>query len=193
MRASNLFPIDLVFPLHRGRYFISDGGTNRMMNVHYRSNTPGQRFVIDIVKLDGLSSLSRAFFSAASEDANNFGEQVYAPCDGSVAESEDGVPDHKIGAFDERHQLGNHVVLQCNGILIKMAHFKNSSAKVRTNQAVRIGDLLGAAGNSGFSDESHLHIQATQLLQDGPVPTEEGIPMNFQGRFLDRNDVVIVK
>jgi hypothetical protein len=190
---SDLGSIELVFPLYDGHYFISDGGTNRMMNVHYRPTTPGQKFAIDIVKLDRIGSLSRRLFSVAPEDANIFGGKVHSPCDGLVAESEDGVPDHKVGVFDEKHPLGNHVVLQCNGILVKMAHFRNGSVKVHTNQAVKIGDPLGAVGNSGFSDEPHLHIQASKFLQDRPVAAEDGVPMKFSARFLNRNDVVIAK
>jgi murein DD-endopeptidase MepM/ murein hydrolase activator NlpD len=68
------------------------------------------------------------------------------------------VPDHKIGAFDEEHPLGNHVVLQCSGVQVEMAHFRNGSVKVNANQVVIINDLLGSVGNSGFSDEPHLHI-----------------------------------
>jgi hypothetical protein len=192
--ASNLGFIDLAFPLRNGRYFISDGGTNRMMNVHYRPNTPGQKFAIDIVKLDALGSLSRSFFSVAAADANIFGTNVYAPCAGLVTESEDGVPDHKIGDYDEKHPLGNHVVLNCNGLLVEMAHFRNGSVRVHPNQAVKIGDPLGAVGNSGFSDEPHLHIQASKLLQGPSVSAEEvGVPMKFSGQFLSRNDIVVAR
>jgi hypothetical protein len=191
--ASNLGFIELAFPLRHGRYFISDGGTNRMMNIHYRPNTPGQKFAIDIVKLDAFGSLSRSFFSVASADANIFGTNVYAPCAGLVIESEDGVPDHKIGDFDEEHPLGNHVVLKCKELLVEMAHFKNGSVRVHPNQAVEIGDQLGAVGNSGFSDEPHLHIQASKLLPSPSVSEKEGVPMKFSGRFLNRNDIVVAR
>lgn len=183
--------VDLAFPLRDGHYYVSDGGTNRLMNVHYRPNTPAQKFAIDIVKLDTLGALGRHFSSEVSSDANIFGERVYAPCSGVVTEAADGVADHKVGDYDEQHPLGNHVVLQCNGLLIEMAHFKNGSVKVRTNDIVKAGDPLAAVGNSGFSEEPHLHVQATKTPQGQPVSSGQGIPMKFSGRFLTRNDVVV--
>ena len=185
--------IDLIFPLHNGRYFIADGGSNRMMNIHYRLNTPAQKFAVDINKLDALGRVSRHFSSPSSADANIFGETVYSPCSGIVSDSLDGIPDHKIGDYDEAHPLGNHVVLECEGLFVEMAHFKNGSLRVHTGDAVNADSALAAVGNSGFSDEPHLHIQATRAALATQVSNGQGVPMKFLRRFLNRNDVIKVQ
>lgn len=48
--------------------------------------------------------------------------------------------------------------------------------------AVTKGQLIGAVGNSGYSDEPHLHVQANTV--DG-----RPVAIVFDGRFLAINDI----
>ena len=59
-----------------------------------------------------------------------------------------------------------------------IAHLQNGSVKVQTGDTVVAGQVLGLTGNSGKSDQPHIHIH----LQDGPdIFSVEaiGLPLTF--------------
>jgi murein DD-endopeptidase MepM/ murein hydrolase activator NlpD len=83
--------------------------------------------------------------------------------------------------------MGNYIIIDCNGIRITMSHLQYKSLKIRKGQSVRAGDPLARVGNSGFSQEPHLHLQAARYTADS---TLMAIPMSFNGYAPVRNSVV---
>jgi pimeloyl-ACP methyl ester carboxylesterase len=96
------------------------------------------------------------------------------------------LPDLPVPATDPHHPLGNHVVLDCAGTVVTLAHLRQGSLSVRQGQRVEQGTVVASVGNSGESREPHLAISArrrgTALLLGG-----EAMPMRFDGRYLTRN------
>jgi murein DD-endopeptidase MepM/ murein hydrolase activator NlpD len=58
--------------------------------------------------------------------------------------------------------LGNGVVQDLGGGRFALyAHMQNGSVRVHPGDHVQRGDILGSVGNSGGSNEPHLHFQVT--------------------------------
>ena len=93
-------------------------------------------------------------------------QPVLAPAEGVVVTVSDVLPDQTIGTVDRIHPEGNYVVLQIGeGRYVCFGHLKSQSIRVTVGQRVHPGDMIGLVGNSGNSDEPHLHLQA----QNSPV------------------------
>ncbi|WP_273166191.1 M23 family metallopeptidase [Actinomyces israelii] len=124
-----------------------------------------------------------------------FGSPLSAPVDGEVVAIHDGEPDHVarrslpalipysltqgrrirqgIGAI-----TGNHVIIRDRDTehFVGLMHLKLGSLSVAQGDRVRVGDRIGACGNSGKSTQPHLHIQA----MSGPdLNTARGLPLRF--------------
>lgn len=54
------------------------------------------------------------------------------------------------------------------------------------------GQEIGEVGNSGASDEPHLHIHAQRPGTSGAPISGEWIPMSIDGRFLVRGNIAVV-
>ena len=98
----------------------------------------------------------------------------------------DGLPDMPVPEYDRQHLAGNNVILACGDVRIAMAHFKQGSRRVKTGAAAQVGQALGEVGNSGGSNEPHLHIHAQRPGPPGAPMGGEPLPMAFNGRFLVR-------
>jgi Peptidase family M23 len=59
---------------------------------------------------------------------------------------------------------------------VLLAHLQRGSLHVRAGDAVRIGDTVGACGNSGNSTQPHVHVQATDSLDWAAA---HGVPISF--------------
>jgi murein DD-endopeptidase MepM/ murein hydrolase activator NlpD len=57
---------------------------------------------------------------------------------------------------------------------------------------VVIGTVLGEVGNSGGTDEPHLHIHAQRPGPPGMAMAGDPLPMLIAGRFLVRGDRVSI-
>lgn len=60
-----------------------------------------------------------------------------------------------------------------------MAHFKKGSITKSVGDKVKIGDVIGLAGNSGYSLELHVHYQ----LQDSGARVANSLPAVFSSYF----------
>jgi hypothetical protein len=116
---------------------------------------------------------------------------VLAPCDGSVVTAESGVADLPPPLVDREHIAGNFVFLNCGAAHVLLGHLQQGSVSVRPGERVTAGQHVGAIGNSGNSDEPHLHVHA-QTATTGTRSLFEArpVPVTFYGRALARNDVV---
>ena len=73
--------------------------------------------------------------------------------------------------------LGNHVVLDLgHGVHAALAHLRRGSVLVRPGDRVAAGQQLAACGNSGNTNEPHLHFQ---VMDHPSVLLAAGLPVRF--------------
>lgn len=82
---------------------------------------------------------------------------------------------------------GSHVLLEAAGAVIALCHLQRGSVCVRVGEGVRVGDVLGACGNSGNSTEPHVHVQAMDHRDSG---TARAVPMTFDGALPRGGEIV---
>ncbi len=186
--------VDLRFPLATGRYLVVSGGTNLSLNPHadaLDTTVAGHRpwlgtgYALDLVALDRLVPVNPAAYFI-------FNTPVLAPCAGTVLVARDGRPDMPIPHHDDAHPSGNYLILRGAQADIVLAHFQRGSLRVRAGAQVVAGQVLARAGNSGATDEPHLHIHAQRPGPPGYPMGGAPLPMRFGKRFLVRNDRIII-
>jgi hypothetical protein len=123
---------------------------------------------------DGDPSLNASYFV--------FGDRVLAAAAGTVVAVRDDVADNvpprgaaRSARGDER---GNFVVEDVGDGFAVYAGLRHASVRVRPGQRVRRGQLLGAVGNSGKSDQPRLRFRLTGDRKDAGG-SEGGLPFVF--------------
>jgi hypothetical protein len=150
-----------------------------------------QRFAIDWMQ---LGTDGRLFHGNRDANANfySYGAEVLAVADGRISDAKDGIPEN-VGAtarsarsINLENVLGDYLVLDFGDARFAVyAHLQPGSLKVKVGDAVKAGQVLALLGNSGNSDEPHLHFQVV----DGPSPmAAEGIPYEI-ATFTQRGTV----
>lgn len=191
--------VDLAWPLPPGDYLVINGGRGLAVSAHAETldlSVPrhrlfqGQSYGIDIVALGLTGRTTSGIWPSDPARYHIYGRLLRAPCSGRVIAQSDGEPDQKVPDLGADARTGNSVLLRCGVVDVLLAHMSPGSVAVRTGQPIRVGQLLGRAGNSGASNEPHLHIHA-----QGPGTPEsplsgEPLPIRFDGRWLVRNDRV---
>lgn len=95
--------------------------------------------------------------------------------------------DMPVPVRDREHIQGNFVRLHCGGLIAFLGHFRRGGVVARTGDRVAAGALLGYVGNSGNSDEPHLHIHLQRPAGHGPPLSGDPLPIRLDGRFPVRN------
>lgn len=178
--------VSLDFPLKDGTYYIASGGSNGVLNNHFGKGSKSQWFALDINQLGDQGRISSGFGFSDNEIHYIFGKPVYAPCDGRVIELENEVPDN-LGTnmnVSAQNGRGNFIFLDCDRTVISLVHLKMGSVQMKLGDEVQVGHLLAEVGNSGFSQEPHLHLQAASWDRDSLMV---GIPIEFDGERPYRN------
>ena len=193
--------VDLLFPLAAGHYLVVSGGTNLTLNPHadaldttVAAHRPwlGTGYALDVVALDRWGRRARGLVPTSPAAYFIFNTAVLAPCAGKVLVAQDGRPDMPVPRHDDAHPSGNYLILRGARVDIVLAHFRRGSLRVRAGDSVSAGQLLAQAGNSGATDEPHLHVHAQRPGPPGFPMGGSPLPMRFGGRFLVRNDRVHV-
>lgn len=188
----------LTWPLEPGTYRIANGGSRAATNGHLRTLDPsvpryrrwrGQSYGVDIVALDRFGLRASGWRPSDPSAYAIFGRRVLAPCEGEVVAAETDAPDMRVPRLDRARMLGNHVILRCGDFDIVMAHFLRGSATVAPGDRVQRGAVLGRVGNSGNSDEPHLHLHAQRHGSTGAPVAAEPVPLLVDGRVPVRNDI----
>lgn len=192
--------LDLTSPLGPGTYLVVSGGSRSPVNAHLVTLGSDPRFVpwrgqsygVDLVQIDGFGRRARRMMSPNLGDYRIYGQQVIAPCEGVVVTAVNDRRDMTVGTRDpDRSQLaGNHVILGCGAYEVLLAHMQPGSVRVSVGESVAIGDLLGFVGNSGNTDEPHLHLSAQRRSDGQPAIGGEPVWITIDGAFLLRNDRV---
>jgi hypothetical protein len=194
-------PIELAFPLAGGRYMVVNGGNAASVNAHIHALSPriaqlqpyrGSAWAVDIVAVDVIGMRADGFLPRDPSKYWMFGAAVLAPCQGRIVRLVDDLEDMPVGEFDNDHPAGNHIILQCAEAHIVLAHLQQWHALVKTGDAVELGKVLGTVGNSGNSNEPHLHIHAQKPGPPDAPLSGDPLPMRIAGRYLVRGDIVVV-
>ncbi len=189
--------VALAWPLHGGTFMVVNGGNDLTINAHLESLvSPGPRLVpwrgnawaVDFVSIDGFGLRATGFMPADPARYRIFGVPVLAPCSGQVVQAVGDLPDMPAPEIDRQHLAGNHVILACGEAHIVMAHFKRGSLQVVAGDAVHMDQRLADVGNSGGSNEPHLHIHAQRPGTLGAPMGGQPLPIAFGGRFLVRGE-----
>lgn len=187
--------VELAFPLAGGPYRVAAGGSVLLLNPHlgtldgerfrpYR----GQSYGVDLVGVGAWGSRRSGLDPEEPRAYAAFGAPVLAPCAGTVVHAADGEPDRTAPGVAPASLEGNHVILACGGAWVVLAHLARGSVAVATGDPVEVGRLLGRVGNSGSSDEPHLHIHAQTPGTPGARLGGSPLPVAFEGRQPVRND-----
>lgn len=177
-------PVSLTFPLRDGWYYVAQGGNSPLINYH--NSNPAQQYALDIVALNAAGGRTSGIYPSDITRYVIFGKNVYSPCDGTVIETIDGLPDQVPPEADRENLPGNHVIITCNDVSVLLAHLQNGSIAVRVGDRVTTDQLLGRVGNSGNTSEPHLHIHAIRG-NNLDVLEGNGIPILFEEKFPVRN------
>ena len=117
------------------------------------------RHALDFVKADrnGKTFKERGL---ELEDYYCFNEPVYTPINGYVVATCDSVKDNPIGQVENQSNWGNYVLVRSYyGFYALVAHLKKDSVCVKVGDYISTGTKIGLCGNSGYSQEPHIHLQ----------------------------------
>lgn len=183
--VAGLLPVQgarpLALPLEGGRFMVGQGGESPLLNHHYGHRA--QRHAADITAIDRAGFRARSLLPADPARYAIYGAAVLSPCDGTVRETRDDLPDLAPPRADPQHPAGNHVVIACGGMLVELAHLQQGSVAVAAGDEVVTGGRIGRVGNSGNTTEPHLHVHAVDAA------TGEGVPIAFDGAAPVRNRI----
>jgi hypothetical protein len=192
--------IELSSPLGPGAYLVAHGGSRELTNVHLKTldqgvprfaDWRGQSYGVDVLGRTALGFSRPLSNPSDPADYPIFDAPVVAPCAGRVIAVEGDLPDMSVPEMDSARKLGNHVILECDGGWVILAHLRQGSLSVAAGDAVAKGAPLGTVGNSGNSSEPHLHLHVqTQGRADAPI-SGEPLPFRIDGRYLLRNDILL--
>lgn len=173
--------VSLKFPLSHGNYAVIQGGSNLMTNPFHGMSANG-RYALDLVKINRLGNRANSFLPQQLAQHYIFGDQVYSPCKGEVLIAVNDLPDNLPPMTDYQHSAGNHVVIACEGVNVMLAHLRQDSLTATKGDRLTAGQPVGQVGNSGYSDEPHLHIQANR-------PDGTPVAIRFGEQFFSINDL----
>ncbi|MCL4775316.1 MAG: peptidoglycan DD-metalloendopeptidase family protein [Burkholderiaceae bacterium] len=192
---------DVAPPFEEGIFLVVNGGSNERVNAHLKvlsTDVPryrawlGQAYGVDLIRVDPFGLRASGLQPERADAYRGFGTAVHAPCPGTIQRVEDGLPDNAVPQTDRSRMAGNHVIIRCEPFDLVLAHLRRGSVVVRLGDRVRTGQRIGELGNSGNSDEPHLHVHAQRTTPENEPFSGEPVALRFAGRWLVRNDRLIV-
>jgi hypothetical protein len=182
--------VELSFPFKDGVFAFAQGGAGPPQQARHLSS-PAQVYALDITSINWTGT-ARTSLSAEQQEAWEIWDKpVYSPCTGMVVWSRDGIVD-RIGV-DREKPAGNVIAIECEGVIVYLAHFRQGTIKAVTGNTVEIGQLLGTIGTSGNSVMPHLHMHAEKPPFGGEFSQNDGVAMTFDGRFLWKPGLVVLE
>jgi murein DD-endopeptidase MepM/ murein hydrolase activator NlpD len=159
-----------------------------------KARIPG-RYAIDFVGVDELGRTTHGN-SDFPPDAIGYGARVLAGADANVAAVRDGIAESSSIRGNSAHALGegagNYVALKLSGgRYVYYEHLKLGSIRVKVDEHVHLGDVIGNVGFSGDTTRPHLHVH----VADGVDPlASEGLPFVVEsykeiGRYSNFGDL----
>jgi Bacterial tandem repeat domain 1/Peptidase family M23 len=177
--------------LRKGEYWSGLSAT------HAPAGDGGQLFAYDmgVIGWDSTKQAWSGVLPGKSGDKNEhfriWGKPIYAMADGTVvdfANERENNPKPGVDLSPPDPVEGNHFYIQHGDELVLYAHFQKGSlvpSLMKKGAAVKAGEMLGLAGNSGNSSGPHLHIHAIQATKPWGGPPR---PLPFNSlQVIDRS------
>jgi len=181
--------INLMSPLRNNQYIVLHGGSSPFTNAHF--HVKPQNYALDIVGLNSFGM--RASSIAGGSDLNNYaiyGDSVFSPCVGTIVIAVDEYDDLIPPNTDIEHLAGNHILIECDGVEIVLAHFKKGSIVVSEGDSVTSNSVLGQVGNTGNTSEPHLHMHVESGGEPKTILDGQAVPFTINDQFLVRGDII---
>ncbi|MEX0968773.1 MAG: M23 family metallopeptidase [Bacteroidia bacterium] len=181
-------PVALESPFGKGKYVVIQGGNSGVTNFfHHYFKVQKYRYAIDVVKVDNLGFRASQFLPDSLQAYRIYGDTLYSPCNGTIVSVVRDEAENEIGVLNYENPAGNNVVVRCGEVNVLTGHLREGRVFVKEGDTVKSGQPLGEVGNSGYSIEPHLHMQAYQLDSAGEYIA---IPMLINGRFPVMNSLI---
>lgn len=134
-----------------------------------------RRFAYDFI-IAGENGKSFQNGGGEVSDYHAFGKPVLSPARGRVVKVISGLADNPIGQVDKGNIWGNFVIIYDErGFYIAIAHLMKDSIAVMEGAWLERGAFIGKCGNSGYSPQPHIHIQA----QEADKMSSATLPFTF--------------
>lgn len=196
-------PIIVEFPL-RGEWLSPNTPGTKIPS--HGTNKLGTTYAYDFIQVDwnraGLPAYCVSFpeyllFGAPLNKYYCWGQEIYAPCDGTVVVAQDGCEERtRTNLFydlsntyknahyfdpttdDVQSVAGNYIVIgYSENIFAVLCHLQTGSLQVSVGQKVKAGDFIGQVGHSGNSFAPHLHFQ---LMDSWDITVANGLLCAFE-------------
>jgi murein DD-endopeptidase MepM/ murein hydrolase activator NlpD len=171
-------PVVLDSPL-AGEWYVYNGGRSVLLNGH----SPNESNAVDFQRLGANGRTHTGGAGAPLTDYAGFGMPVLAPTDGRIVEVTDDYADTPPGTNGDH---ANNLVMDiAGGRYLVLGHLKQGSVTVHVGDVVRRGQPLATVGNSGHTNEPHLHAQ----IQDSATGREDAdrtYPIVFRNVHITR-------
>jgi hypothetical protein len=184
-------PINLGFPFKNGVYAVFEGGNGKvspMMNYHFGASMHkgaktnlSMRYAVDLTKLKKWGNDADGFFPSKNDKYAIFNQVVYSPCDGEVLDVEDKWANETPWIGKPPYNIGNYILILSDNFGILMGHLQQGSLLVKLGDKVKKGQPIAKTGNSGWTTQPHIHIQAMRK-SEGSFWGWEGVPVFFEGK-----------
>lgn len=164
---------------HVATIVVPGPGRSVLLNGH----SPNESNALDSRRLGTNGRTHTGGAGAPLAEYAGFGSPVLAPADGRIVEVTDGYADTPPGTNGDHPN--NLVVDIGDRRYVLMGHLKQGSVTVQVGDVVRRAQPLAAVGNSGHTNEPHLHLQ----VQDSASGTEDAdptYPMVFRNVHITR-------
>ena len=173
----------LSLPFRKGTYFVFQGGRGLPTNVFHFS-LRGTVLAMDLVKLNSFGNRARKVCSENLNDYEIYNDTLYSPCSGRIVHTETINPDNIPPSRKRGPTNTNQVLINTGSMYVFMAHLRPGCVFVHAGDSVVAGQPIACCGNSGFSLEPHLHIQAQTNSHTGlPWYKEKPLLIEFGGKY----------
>ena len=106
--------------------------------------------------------------------------------DGDVVKVVNNIPDNNTFSGNYPYNTGNTVVIKKGSYYLLLGHLRSESIQVKEGDSVRSYDFLGLAGNSGWTERPHLHMQLIESDSEN-YWSGKGICMRYGNKNLFKN------
>ncbi len=121
------------------------------------------------------------------DDYYSFGESILSPVNGYVVDARHDLVDNVIGEVDNINNWGNYVIIKSDlGFFVEISHLLQYSLSVSVGEYVKVNKVLAKCGNSGYSPEPHIHVQAQEIGALGGFTRE----FNF-GEYIQNEKLIL--
>ena len=146
-------------------------------------------FAVDIVK---ITDYHTNFLPPNNTDYPVYGEDIYSPMDGIIVKAENSIPDNIPYSGNYPYNTGNTLVIRKDKYYFLLGHLQQGSILVKEGDSIRINEKLAKAGNSGWTERPHLHMQLIESDSDN-YWFGQGVSTRYQNKNLYKNRLIKIK